>query len=263
MELGQEGRRVRDRVGREASVGPCRPIGQAGPMGSSLDSMMLQRIRSREWRQLSCDLGHDGRGEHCEERERPGRRLLQWTKPPCAHKPSNVPQGGVSCLQREGGWLGVPAVWLCCCGPHGMCGVKQRKAVHLIAATKMRSKHQSPQALWGRSTWSHRVPIAPSSYHTCITGPSGISPNIPEATTVLSLVLAPLLHRNSGLQEEVHRGEASPWCQNAHRVGTLESWCQLFLYGPLASCLLFPNLLTKQGLGRIPSVKTLCAVPIL
>lgn len=62
MELGQEGRRVRDRVGREASVGPCRPIGQAGPMGSSLDSMMLQRIRSREWRQLSCDLGHDGGG---------------------------------------------------------------------------------------------------------------------------------------------------------------------------------------------------------
>lgn len=46
VELGQEGRRVRDRVGREASVGPCRPIGQAGPMGSSLDSM----IRSREWR---------------------------------------------------------------------------------------------------------------------------------------------------------------------------------------------------------------------
>ena len=56
----QEGRRAQDGDGREAIIGPCKTIGQAVPMASSLGSMMYPKIRSREWQQLSCDLGHGG-----------------------------------------------------------------------------------------------------------------------------------------------------------------------------------------------------------
>lgn len=64
-----EGRRAREGVGRESIIRPCKTIGQAVPMGSSLGCMMHPNIRSREWWHQSCDLGHGVWGKHCEEKE--------------------------------------------------------------------------------------------------------------------------------------------------------------------------------------------------
>lgn len=153
------------------------------------------------------------------------------------------------------------------CGQRAACG---DKAVHFIAATKMRSKHQSSQALWGPSTKSHlsKVPLPANStkLHTTPVspGPSEISPNIPEATTALSFVLTLLLHRNSGLQEEVHRQRGSQpvvaECRQSRDTGMLVPALSLW---PLSLRSLVSKLAHKQGFERFPSAKTGCAVPVL
>lgn len=73
-----------------------------------------------------------------------------------------------SVYKEEGCCLVVPAVWLCCCAPrtaHG--GGEQGRAVHLTAATKMRSSTRVPKLfgdllLGPTFQRSHHLPTAPS-----------------------------------------------------------------------------------------------------
>jgi hypothetical protein len=92
-------------------------------------------------------------------------------------------------------------------------------------------------------------------------GTAEISPNISEATTVLSLALTPLCHRNSGLQEEGHRERGSQptvaECRLVRDTGKLLPALSLW---PLSLRSLVSKPVHKQGFGRFTSMY--CSHPL-
>lgn len=192
-------------------------------------------------------------------RKRPGRMLLQWTKLPCAHEPPNISTGWCHLITKRkpaGLLAGGPSCIALCCGLRAHVG---NEAVCLIAATKTGSKDQSPQAHWGPFTRSHlpKVP-PPSSSAQLRTTPLSwglrrflqISQKQPQCSLLSSSFY--VTETQAFGRKGTERGEASPWWQNADRAGTPESWCLLFLYGPLALGLLFLDLLTNKALEGPP-----------